>query len=375
MKFLPLIWAGLWRKKMRTILTLLSIIVAFLLFGLLEGINQATNLLLAVAHVDRLFVLSSDNMTRLPVAYRGQIASIDGVSAVAILAGFAGSYQDPKNSIPVLATDVESLAIVYPEVGISKAQVAAMKRTRTGMVVGSDLVRKFGWTVGAKVPLHAADGKDWTFDIVGVVSHRDLDIMNFGNRGIVNYDYFNESGGDSTVGAYIASIDDPRQAARISEATDRLFANSPAETETRSEKEFMQTVVKQIGDIAYFINGIVGAAFFTLLFLTGTTMWQSVRDRTPEFGVLKTLGYSDGRVMSLVVAESLLLHLSGALIGLVTVFIVLPFVPNRSGMTGGMPPVVVGWGLAVAVLLALASGLPPAWRMRRLAVVDALTGR
>ncbi|MDP2326308.1 MAG: ABC transporter permease, partial [Gammaproteobacteria bacterium] len=230
-----MIWAGLWRKKMRTTLTLLSIIVAFLLFGLLQGINQATKQLLAAAHVDRLFVLSSDNITRLPVAYLGRIGDVTGVSAVAVLAGFGGQYQDPKNSVPVLATDVRSLSSVYPELNVPDDQIAAMTATRTGTLVGDQLARKFGWKIGDALPLQAADGKDWTFTVVGILNHYDADIMNFGNRVIANYGYFSEASGDSTVGAYIATIDDPAQAASVSGAIDRLFANSPEETETRSE--------------------------------------------------------------------------------------------------------------------------------------------
>lgn len=375
MKFLPLIWAGLWRKKMRTTLTLLSIIVAFLLFGLLQGINQATKQLLAAAHVNRLFVVGTGNVTPLPIAYLGRITGVAGVSAVTLLSGFNGQYQDPKNSVPVLATNVESLPRVYPELNVPDEQIAAMKRTRTGTLVGDQLARKFGWKIGDALPLHAADGKDWTFAIVGILNHYDADIMNFGNRVIANYDYYSEAGGDPAVGAYIVVIDDPVQAAPIGQAIDRLFSNSPDETETRSEKEFLQTVVKQMGDVSYFINAIVAAAFFTLLFLTGTTMWQSIRDRIPEFAVLKTLGFSDGGVMALVVAESLLLYLFGALTGLVTVLVVLPFIPNPGGFTTPVPPVVIVGGLVLAVLLALASGLPPAWRVRRLSVVDALAGR
>ena len=375
MKFLPLIWAGLWRKKLRTILTLLSIIVAYLLFGLLQGINQSTSQLLAAAHVNRLFVLSSDNVTMLPIAYLGQITGVAGVSGVAVFGGFDGQYQDPKNSIHVHATNVEPLSRVYAELNVSSEQIDAMKRTRTGVLVGDQLARKFGWRIGDALPLHAADGKDWTFAIVGVLNHYDADIMNFGNRVIANYDYYSEASGKSTVGAYIVAIDDPARAVPISEAIDRLFANSPAETETRSEKEFLQTVVKQMGDVAFFINAIVAAAFFTLLFLTGTTMWQSIRDRIPEFAVMKTLGFSDNGVMALVVAESLLLYLSGALAGLVTVRLVLPFIPNPGGFTDPIPWVVIVSGLVLAVLLALVSGAAPAWRVRRLAVVDALAGR
>ncbi|MEO8223968.1 MAG: ABC transporter permease [Gammaproteobacteria bacterium] len=298
-----------------------------------------------------------------------------GVSAVAVLAGFSGHYQDPKNSIPVLATDIQSVSRVYPELNVPDEQIAAMNRTRTGALVGDQFARKFGWKVGDALPLQAADGKNWAFTVVGILNHYDADIMNFGNRVIANYDYFSEASGDSTAGAYIATIDDPAQAASISGAIDRLFANSPQETETRSEKEFVQTVVKQMGDISFFLNAIIAAAFFTLLFLTSTTLWQSIRDRIPEFGVLKTLGFSDGGVMALVVAESLLLYLFGALTGLVTVLVVLPFIPNPGGFTVPLPPVVVVWGVVLAVFLALASGLPPAWRARRLAVVDALAGR
>jgi putative ABC transport system permease protein len=322
-------------------------------------------------------VLGSDTMSLLPIAYLGRISGVPGISAVAVFAGFDGQYQDPKNSIPVYATGVESLSSVYPELNVSREQIAAMKGTRTGALVGDQVARKFGWKIGDALPLHASDGKDWTFAIVGIVQHYDADLFNFGNRVIANYEYVSEAGGGggSNVIAYLVAIDDPARAVPISEAIDRLFANSPHETETRSEKEFAQTVIKQMGDIAYFINAIVAAAFFTLLFLTGTTMWQSIRDRIPEFAVMKTLGFSDGGVMALVVAESLLLYLFGALAGLVTVFIVFPLIPNPDGMTAPVAPAVIVSGLVLAVLLALASGLPPAWRVRRLSVVDALAGR
>jgi putative ABC transport system permease protein len=377
MKFLPLIWAGLWRKKMRTILTLLSIIVAFLLFGLLQGVSQGTQQILDDTHVNRLFVISTDNMTRLPVTYRERIAGVDGIDAVAIFSFFGSEYRDPKNSVPVLATDIQSLLQVYPELEVSSEQVDAMNLTRTGALAGSGLMTKFGWKVGDALPLHGKDGTDWTFTVVGIVTSRDRDFMNFENRLIINYGYFAEQKDDPSAGAYIVSIVDPARATSIGQEIDRLFVNSPAETETRSEKEFAETAVKQMGDITFFINAIVAAAFFTLLFLTGTTLWQSVRERIPEFGVLKTLGFSDEAVVALIVAESLVLYVFSALAALLTLVLIFPYL--RGGPDGSismaLPPVVLLWGLALAIVLALASGAPPAWRVRRLAAVDALAGR
>jgi putative ABC transport system permease protein len=376
MKFLPLVWAGLWRKKLRTLLTLLSIIVVFLLFGLLQGVSQGTQQLIEATHVNRLFVISTDNMTPLPVTYRERIAGVEGVSAVAIFSGFEGEYQDPKNTVPVLATDIESLVEVYPELGIPSDQIGAMNASRAGALVGSGLASKFGWKIGDTLPLHARDGRDWAFTVVGIPTGQ-TDFMNFTSRLIINYDYFAEAKGDPSVGAYIVTIDDPGRAASISQTIDRLFANSPAETETRSEKEFAQTVVKQMGDITFFFNAIVAAAFFTLLFLTATTMWQSVRERIPEFGVLKTLGFSDNAVVSLVVAESLLLYVFSASIALVMLWIGFPYLrggPTRT-LSMALAPIVVVWGLGLAIMLALASGASPAWRVRRLTVIDTLAGR
>lgn len=376
MKFIPLVWAGLWRKKLRTMLTVLSILVAFSLFGLLQGISQGTQQLLQASHLNRLFVIGTDELTRLPLPYRDRISRIRGVNAVAIFSGFGAEYQDPKNVIPVLGTEAASFKQVYPELVLPENLVRVLESTPSGALAGGGLVSRFGWKVGDNVPLQSADGKVWVFRVVGTFDSHDQDIMNFRNRLIVNYRFLAELRNDPTVGAYIVSIDDPGRAATISEAIDQLFTNSPAETETRSEKEFAQTVVKQMGDITFFINAIVAAAFFTLLFLTGTTMWQSVRERLPEFGVLKAIGFSDRALITLVVTESLFLYSFCAVAGLLALQAIFPYLRGGPGgsLQMSLAPIVIVWGLGLAIALALLSGVLPAWRVKRLTVTDTLTG-
>jgi putative ABC transport system permease protein len=382
MKYFPLIWAGLWRKRTRTIFTLLSIITAFLLFGLLQGINAAFSKGVTGANVDRLYVQSRVSFTEpLPFADLTQIEAVPGVSAVAYSTWFGTYYQDPKNFVFSFPVDGERYFNLYPEFKLPPDQLDAMTHTRTGAVIGRQLAEKYGWKVGDKVPLHSQiwtrkddRSSDWTFDVVGI--YDDPEDTARANQFLFNHTYFDEgrSFGKGTVGWYIARISDPSQAAPVAAAIDKLFANSPYETKTVTEKENAQSFLKQIGDINFIVDAIVGAVLFTLLFLTGNMMMQSVRERIPELAVLKTLGFSDTGVLALVLSEALLLCLISASIGLAIAALAFPALKDVIGVLH-LPVIVILAGLGIAMLLALASGLPPAWRARQLSIVDALAGR
>ena len=382
MKYFPLIWAGLWRKKTRTTLTFLSIIIAFLLFGLLQGVNAAFRGSVEGANVNRLYVQSKIHFTEpLPYAYLTQLEAVKGVTKVAYATWFGPYYQDPHEFLPAFPVEPERYFALYPELKLPQDQMAALIKTRTGMVVSQALADKYNWKIGDHIPLKSAiwtkkaDGNsDWTFDLVGIFDASAM--KGFAPAMLFNHDYFDEARGfgRGMIGWYIVQIGDPNQAAQIVETIDKMFANSTYETKTQTEKENAQSFLKQQGDINLILTLIIGAVFFTLLFLTGNTMMQSVTERIPEFAVLKTLGYSGIGVTALILSESLLLCLIAAMLGLVVAWLMFPAIGANIGVAS-MPQGVVLLGLAAAVAMALVTGAPPAWRLQRLKLVDALAGR
>lgn len=380
MKYFRLVWAGLWRKKARTILTMLSIIVAFLLFGLLQGINQGFNDVVGNLDVNRLYISPKTAMDGLPISYQARIKNVPGVEHVSHWTFFGGFYREARNAIPAFATDVPELFAIFKEIKIKPEYLEAMERTRTGALVSDTLAKQYGWKVGDRIPLGTSiwtnkEGSNtWYFDIVGTF---DVSAYGFGFPSFyINYEYYDEAKafGQGVVHFYLASIDDPMQGTRISQAIDAQFENSMGETRTDTESGFAQRSLQQIGDINFIVNAIVGAVLFTLLFLTANTMMQSVRERTPELAVLKTLGYSDGKVLAMVLSEALLLCVFAALAGLAVAAAIFPMLRSIVGDLP-MPLIVVWMGVGLALVLAFVSGLPPAVRAQRLNIVDALAGR
>jgi putative ABC transport system permease protein len=379
MKYFPLIWAGMWRKRTRTVFTLLSIVVAFLLYGLLQGVDAWLSGAIEGSAVNRLYTVSRISFVEpLPAAYTAQIEAVPGVDKVAYFNWFGGYYQDPKQMIVSYPIDPERAFAVFPDWKVTPTDaVQKMVRQRDGAIIGIQLARRFGWKVGDRVPLKTniwtkKDGSsNYDFEIVGTFTGNQENLF------LLNYEYFNEarSFGQNNVGWYALTIKDPRQAAQVSRSIDALFANSPNETKTQTEKEFAAAQVKQIGDIGLYVTLIVIAVMFTLLFLTGNTMMQSVRERIPELAVLKTVGFTDGQVTALVVAESVLLCLFAALIGLGLAAMLFPAASALGIGKVTLPGIVLLTGCGVAIGLALVSALLPAIRAQRLSVVDALAGR
>jgi putative ABC transport system permease protein len=381
MKFLPLLWSSLWRKKARTIFTVLSIVIAFLLFGLLQGINAWMSAFGTGSNANRLYVVSRVSQVQpLPNAYLHQIDAVPGIKQSTYIAGFTGFYQEKSNTLVGFATDVKAWFDLYPEWHIAPEQLAAMSRNRAGAIVAAPLMRAFRWKIGDRIPLRTSvmkrDGSaDWDFEIVGIYDVPSTQAE--ANRILVNYAYFDEARllERGTAWAFVVAVDDPTRSAKICAAVDALFVNSAYETVTQDEKAYVQGQLRQLGDVSLMANAIVAAVLFTLLFLTGNTMMQSVRERTPELAILKTVGFSDRAVTVLVLIESVLLCVLAASLGLAAAAAVFP-VTAALGIGGSALPIkVVAVGLAMALILALASGLPPAWRAQRLVIVDALAGR
>ena len=388
MKYMHLVWAALFRRKARTFLTLASIMAAFLLFGLLDGIRTAFVQIGQSAEGAQRLQTSSrlSFMDTLPLALRQRIAQIDGVTDVAWANWFLATYQGPRNQIFAFAVAGNYLDL-YPEYEASHEAREAFARTRTGILVGRDTAQRFEWEVGDRIPLLSSiypnsDGSmNWEFDVVGILTAADDADYPLANAVILmRYDYFEEStpyvNGD--VGWYISRVADVRQSDRIARDIDALSANSRHETRSMSEQAAMASQVRQMADIGLIVGSIMGAVFFTLLLLTGNTMAQAVRERTSEIGVLKTLGFTSTSVLLMILAESVLLVVIGGVAGLGLAMLAGPAVGQASGGMITLPPVGLdSWllGLALMVAIGVVIGLLPAWRGMRLNIVDALAGR
>jgi putative ABC transport system permease protein len=382
-KYLPLIWAGLWRKRVRTVLTLLCVIVAFALFGLLHGFTAAIGGIVDAMSDTRLRTMSRVNITQpLPLAHRARMETVPGVDKVSYYNFFAGYYQERSNSVQVGAIDVASFNAVYPDIQMEPQFIDAMLHTRNGALVGEDLARERGWKIGDRIPLGSAvwtrkDGsQSWDFEIVG--SYRSPSGKVPTSELWINYDYFDEAraAANGTVTLYFVKIHESSRSAEIAEQIDALFANSTSETQTQSEKDWLRAQIAQIGDIGFFVNAIIAAVMFALLFVTGNTMMQSVRERIPELAVLKTYGFSNTAVMSLVLAESVVLCSVAAALGIGIAALISPPMYRELGAGGlNLPLPVIAMGIGLAVAFAVVSAALPALRAQRLSIVDALAGR
>ena len=383
MKLFPLIWSNLWRRKLRTVFTLLAALFTFALFGVLAAVNLAFGMGVDISGANRLVVIHKISLIMpLPIAYKGRIAAVQGVDAVTHMNWFGGIYKDPKNFFAQMAVDTPTFFDLYPEYVVPPAQKKAWEEDRAGAIVGRDLAQRFGWKIGDKIPIQGTiySKKDhsrmWDFNIDGIYEpgKKGVDATQF----FFHYEYLKEaaSRGGDLVGWYTIRIDDPDKAAAISKTVDGLFANSPYETKTSTEKAFAQSFANQMGNIGAIVRYVVSAVLFGMLLVIGNTMAQSVRERTNELAVLKTLGFSNGLVLFLVIAESCLLALTGAALGLLFSWAVLT--PVVGMMMKQFLPVfyIPGWGialgLAIALLLGLLTGLLPGIQAMRLRIVDAL---
>lgn len=388
MKYLHLIWAALFRRKTRTLLTLVSIIAAFLLFGMLDAVRTSFNQAGQSANgAQRLQTGSKLSFIQtLPQSLESQIAQVPGVKMVTYANWFGGAYQDPHNQVFSFAVEPNYIDL-YPEIEVSAAERKAFDDTRTGILVGEKLAKRFNWKVGDKIPLQSTifpdrqGSKNWTFDIVGILHSKDKKSGGFFDQMLLlHWKYFDETTpfNRGTVGWYVTRVSDVNQADRVAKAIDAISANSDHETRTQTEQAATANWMKQLADIGLIVGSIMGAVFFTLLLLSGNTMMQAVRERTSELAVLKTIGFSNQAVLAIVLAESVLLLLLGGVIGLGLASLIIPIVSAGSGGMLNLPSVGAGsWilGLVLMIAIGLLVGVLPAMRAMRLNIVDALAGR
>ena len=385
MKYLHLIWAALFRSKTRTLLTLLSVVTAFLLFGMLDSVRVAFNSGGQVAGANRMITSSRLSITQmLPYSLTEQIRATPGVKQAAFAAWFGGIYQDPKNFFPNFAVSPDYLDL-YPEFQIPAAQKRAWLADQRGAMVGAALAKRHGWKVGDIIPLQATifptkGSNNWEFTLRGIYTIEDPKQKGQENVLFFHWRYFDEANDyvKSRVGWFIVNPDSGGVADRVAKTVDALSANSDHETKTQSEAAFNQAFAKQFADIGLIVTAIMGAVFFTLLLLTGNTMAQAVRERIPELAVLKTIGFSNRSVLWLVLSESILLVVLGGLIGLGIAALIMPAVSAASGGMIQLPGVLAQtWlvGLVLMLVIGVVVGLLPALRGMRLNIVDALAGR
>ena len=383
MKYLYLIWKSLWRKKVRTMLTMLSVVVAFLLYGLLTAFNLAFRGGVDVANASRLVTIDKISLINpVPASYQQKIKSIPGVKQVALANWFGGYYQDKKNQFPQFPVNPEVYLEVYPELVLPPDQREKWFNSRDSAIVGRDLVNLFGWKVGDRIPIHSEiwtnenGSQVWDFEIAGIFDTEDPR----GNTAyfLFHYKYFDEGRafGKGNVGWYVLTIDDPSQAAQIANTIDTQFANSPNQTETSTEAAFAESFVKQYGNIALIVQMILSAVFFTILLVTGNTMAQSVRERLSELAVLKTLGFENGSIMGIVLAESVLVMLFGGMIGLGLSWFILVGAAKQTAalLPGGLvlTTEALAGGMLLMLVAGVVAGIFPALRAMRLTIVDAL---
>lgn len=381
MKYLPLIWLGIWRKPGRTALVILQVALAFALFGILQGLKTGVDHAIADARADVLFIgPAAFGGAPLPIAYVERLKKVPGIKTISYADGIMTSYQKPTQGVYVLALEptMEWLTLVPEILKVTPRDLEALHSTRNGALISADIGSKYGWHVGDRIPLTSptlqADGTgNWVFEVVGMFTAHEV---GQGGYIVANYNYLDDARAlnKGTVRNFYAVAADPKQAGAVTEAIDAAFANSSVETRTWSFKENAQQQMRSIGDLNFAIRSILSAVLVALLFSTSTMMMQTIRERTPELAVLKSLGFTDRAVFLMVLAEALVTYVAAALIGLALAWGVFPYAAKFvAGLA--MPMVVIAAGVIAAGGVALISATVPAMRAARLQVTDALAGR
>jgi putative ABC transport system permease protein len=378
-KFFPLVWVGLWRRPVRTILTAICIAIAFVLLGLLQGVNAGFER--GIANSQRDLLITRPRVrggAEMPIAAIEEIRKIPGIKEIAPRGYFTG-MKTADDGFSAIATHPDTFFRFLPGLVATKECVDALRTTRNGVVFTRPLMERLGWKVGdtftvSSETLRTDGSSNWTFKLVCTFDTPRAPTTSF--FGVMHYEYLNESRAKdrNTAETFYIKIDDGTKAFATSAAIDRIFANSPHETRTQSMQARAEGQAKQMGDIQFFTNAIMGAVLFTLAFLTGNTLRQSLQDRSREFAVLKAMGYSGGHVLALAFAEALLLYLPPALLGLGIARLLAPLWKESFGSIFVSPAVAIA-GLLCAACLAFIGAVLPASSLSRMPVAVALGKR
>jgi putative ABC transport system permease protein len=381
-RWLPLVWANLKRRKLRFVFTFISIMLAFLMFGMLDALRTSLSQAVNLAGADRLMLMSKVNITvSLPRSHFEKVRAMPGVRAVVPFNWFGGVFKDQKGQVQVIATDPQQMAKVYPELVLTPEELDRFTKDRQGLIVGEALAQQYGWKVGQRIPIRSdiwrkTDGGDtWEFNLSAIYRTSGSGVDK--RSAYFQYDYFNESlqFGKDMVGWMVLRVNDPAQADTLAAKIDSEFANSPFETKTSTERVMIKQFLDQVGNIGAILVYVTMAVFFTMLLVTANTMAQSVRERTNEIGVLKTLGFSGQSILTLVLLEALLLTFTGGMVGLLLAYV----------MAGGLGEAIKDYfpvfrvgsstfivGAVLMLVFGVVTGAWPALTAMRLKIVDAL---
>lgn len=376
-----MLWANLTRHKTRLIFTLLSVVFAFLLFGMLMAIRQAFTLGANYAGANRLLTMSAVSLTvSLPISYGERIARVPGVERVDPQDWVGGYYQDPRNPIFAMAVRTRDFFLMYPEYSIPAAEKQAWLADKRGVIVGAALAKAYGWKLGQQIPLRSSIWRDtngnntWNVIVDGIYTSSQ---KGGDNQLFMHYQYLDDARAfaNNSVSWFVLQIAKPSEAGEVAKAVDALFANSPNETRTSTEKAFVSNFAAQFGDIGTIVIAVVTVVLFTMLLVTVNTMMQSVRERTAELAVLKALGFGNARLIGMVLAESLVLTLAGGIVGLALSYAVIGAIPGSllqflPGLY--VPPQGAGLGILLMLLLGVLAAALPVSRALRLNMVTAL---
>jgi putative ABC transport system permease protein len=376
-KFLRLVVAHLWRAKRRTFLTVSSIALALFLFCTLRTVMTSFDAAIRASDDTRLVVRHAASLVfPLPLAYRDRLTQMQDVQAVGYGNWFGGFYQDPKNQFAQFAVDVPTFFQIYPEVLLPADQREAFTHQRTACIAGRKLVAKYGWKLGDVIPITGTIYPgDWRLTLRGIYAGRTEDIDE--NTIFFDWQYLNEAmpeGRKDQVGIYWLRLRSASLGAGVSDRVDAMFENSPQPTKTETEKAFQAGFISMVGNVSMLLTILGSAIVFAIMLVTINTMMMAARERTTEIAVLKTLGFTDGLILRLVAGEALLLSLLGGLVGCGLAFLIFRNVDFTAG--GFFPnfrvlPETVGWGLLLAVIMGLLSGLVPALQASRLQIAGA----
>jgi putative ABC transport system permease protein len=378
MRFLPLIWMNVWRRRIRTTFTLLSIFIAFLLFGIVMTVRTAFGFGVDIAGNDRLVLINKVTLILpLPISYAQRIQQTPGVEMVTHQTWFGGAYQEARNAITSMAVVPDSFLDIYQEIKLPPEQMEAWKADRQGAIVGKDLAKRNGWKLGDRIPLIAPSWQPrepWQFNIDGIYDGGPtVDKTQF----FLRYDYLDENRPQALngiVGWYVVKIADPGKAVELGQTFDAMFANSGFETKTTTEKGFVEGFAKQVGDIGTITVAIASIVLFMFGLVAASTMVQSVRERTNELAVLKTLGFADGKILLLVLIESLIITVGGGALGLAAAWGIVQLGDPTGGLLPlfTLPPSNIAIGVGLMILMGLVAGIMPAIGAMRLQITEAL---
>lgn len=380
MTFLDLVRKSAWRKPLRTILLMVSVATAFLIYGLTTSFIDGSQGSSAASE-DTLGVMSASGRAQpLPISYLNRIGAEPGVADVGYMSRLRGFATVEKNIIPVSAADPARLfSSNGKELGLTPDLMGALGKDRSTVLVGQALAEAQGWTVGQKITVTSFDtakqdgSRDWSFEIAGIFSGENASTDTY--FVVAQYDYVNalRARNKDTVDAFIVRPQPGIQTGELASKIDQLFANSAAPTQTRSEKQFLEAFLRQYADIGLIVNMVVGAAFVTLLMIVGNTMVFAVRERTFEIGVLKTLGFSGSWIMALVLGETFFIFVVGGTIGLILALLATVITGPAIGLV--FSNAILARALAMVTLLALLTGALPALNALRIPIISAFRTR